>query len=453
MRSLRQVAAGLVLSALGFGLGGCVTTPSPSPNPSVPVPSAGVTDPSLITAPPPKTTDSKPPSSSVVPAPAPPAITAPPVVTAPPRAAPPPIVEIIPAPAAPTPINPEASAVAALQGWADSDVTPALRALGRSCKKWAKADPSSYLNNALAEYGTYSDWAPACAAVERVNIDYGSAQVFFERYFDPVHLAPRNGEIGLLTGYYQPEIEVRRRADVYFNEPILAVPKNKAALKLPRSEINAATSRVIAYGRPMDVFFMQIQGSGHIRFKDGATVRAAYAANNGLPYRSIGKVLIDRGEITKDKSSKRDIENWMAKAGPAKSRALMNENKRYIYFVEQKITEGEGPNGAMGVPLTAMGSMAVDPRYHPYGALIWLNVKLPMEAGDYRGRDQGVLLAAQDTGKAIRGALRGDIYFGSGKIAGDLAGVMKHPGDWSLLLPKALAARLKAQASVSSGVS
>jgi len=93
--------------------------------------------------------------------------------------------------------------------------------------------------------------------------------------------------------------------------------------------------------------------------------------------------------------------------------------------------------------------MAVDPRYHPYGALIWLNVKLPVAAGDYRGKQQGVLLSAQDTGKAIRGALRGDVYFGSGKIAGGLAGVMKHPGDWSLLLPKALADRLKAQANIS----
>jgi len=268
-------------------------------------------------------------------------------------------------------------------------------------------------------------------------------------FLRPVHLAPRAGERGLLTGYYQPEIEVRRRADAYFNEPILAVPKSKAAQKLPRSKIGPTTSRVIAYGRPMDVFFMQIQGSGHIRFKDGATVRAAYAGNNGYNYKSIGKVLIDRGEITKDKSSKRDIEAWMAKAGPKKSRELMNENKRYIFFVEQKIEIGEGPNGAMRVPLTGMGSMAVDPRYHPYGALIWLNVKLPMSAGDYRGTEQGVLLAAQDTGKAIRGALRGDIYFGSGKAAGQLAGVMKHSGDWYLLLPKQLASRLKAQAGIS----
>jgi len=357
---------------------------------------------------------------------------------------PPPVPQPLPAPTVPTPVNPQASAIATLTGWRDSDVTPALVSFKRSCKSWATKTPSEALNTALPEYGNYGDWAGACAAAESVNVDYGSAHDFFEQHFEPLYLPPPTESAGLLTGYYQPEIEVRRRADAYFNEPILAVPTSEAAKKLPRSKISAETSRVIAYGRPMDVFFMQIQGSGHIRFPNGATVRAAYAGNNGYNYKSIGGVLIKRGELTKDKSSKRDIENWMAKAGPEKARELMNENKRYIFFVEQKIELGEGPNGAMRVPLTAMGSMAVDPRYHPYGALIWLGVKLPMQPGDYRGTQQGVLLSAQDTGKAIRGPLRGDIYFGSGKLAGELAGVMKHKGVWSVFLPKALARRLEA---------
>lgn len=423
MRILPKLGGRLILSVLGLSLAACTTVPK---------------------AP-------KPPEEAVVIAPAP---DVPELITegpdaAPGSIAPPPIIEIIPAPTAPSLTNPKASATAALSGWQDSDVKPALIAFTRSCRAWSKSDPESYLNKTLPEYGRFEDWADVCAAAKTVDIDTVSAHDFFEQYFEPVHLAPGAGEKGLLTGYYQPEIEVRRRADVYFNEPILAVPKSSTAQKLPRSEINASTSRVIAYGRPMDVFFMQIQGSGHIRFPDGASIRAAYAGHNSHDYKSIGKVLIDRGEITKDKSSKRDIEAWMAKSGPDKSRALMNENKRYIFFVEQKIQEGEGPNGAMSVPLTAMGSMAIDPRYHPYGALIWLRVKLPMSAGDYRGTEQGVLLAAQDTGKAIRGPLRGDIYFGSGKKAGELAGVMKHPGDWFMLLPKELAERLRAEAGVS----
>lgn len=432
MRPFKKAGAGLILTIFGLSLCACTTTQT---TPEIQTPAPVVVSPSPEVAP---------------------EIVAEPVVEPalvpvliPEPVTPPPIVEIIPAPILPTPINPEASATAALTGWKDSDVTPALVSFNRSCDAWVKNKPDDYLNKSLPEYGTFSDWSQACAAAKFVNVDYGSAHDFFENYFDPVHLAPSAGEVGLLTGYYQPEIDVRRRADAFYNEPILAVPKSKTSKTLPRSKISASTSRVIAYGRPMDVFWMQIQGSGHIRYADGAKIRAAYAGNNGFNYKSIGKVLIDRGEITKDKSSKRDIEAWMAKSGPEKSRALMNENKRYIFFVEQKINEGEGPNGAMRVPLTAMGSMAADPRYHPYGALVWLNVKLPLQAGDYRGTEQGVLLSAQDTGKAIRGALRGDVYFGSGKVAGELAGVMKHPGDWSLLLPKALAERLKAQAGIS----
>jgi len=166
---------------------------------------------------------------------------------------------------------------------------------------------------------------------------------------------------------------------------------------------------------------MQIQGSGVLHFNDGEKLRAAYAANNGYSYTSIGRVLIDRGELTKDQASKKDIENWMIAAGPAKSRELMNENKRYIFFAPETILPGEGPKGAMRVPLTAMGSVAVDPRYHAYGTPLWV---------------------AQDTGKAIRGKLRGDLYFGSGFEAGDRAGVMKHPANWTVLLPFNIALQL-----------
>jgi membrane-bound lytic murein transglycosylase A len=336
----------------------------------------------------------------------------------------------------------ESNLTAALPYWTAADTTPALAAFQRSCQRWAGAAPEAMLGSALPEYGRFGDWAAPCAKALVTPLEYAASKDFFEREFTPVTLTPRNNESGLMTGYYQPEIKVKRRADAYYNEPILAVPQSKSVQNLPRADISASSSRVIAYGRPLDVFFMQIQGSGHIRYEDGPIIRAAYAGNNGQPYRSIGRVLIGRGEITKDRSSKADIENWMAESGPEKSRALMNENPRYIYFKEQKITEGEGPNGAMGVPLTAMGSMAVDPRYHPYGSLIWLGVKLPQSKGDYIGQQSGLLLSAQDTGKAIRGALRGDLYFGSGTAAGDLAGVMKHRAVWTALLPKALAARL-----------
>jgi len=168
-------------------------------------------------------------------------------------------------------------------------------------------------------------------------------------------------------------------------------------------------------------------------------LRAAYAANNGQSYRSIGAVLVARGDMTLEQASKQAIADWMTRNGPAAARQLMNENPRYIYFTEQSIRAGEGPQGAMRVPLTGMGAIAVDPRYHPYGSLAWLNTTLPTQPGDFRGQPTGLLVTAQDTGGAIKGPLRADLFFGSGKDAGDRAGVQKHPVSWTILLPRFMA--------------
>lgn len=362
-----------------------------------------------------------------------------PITTRPAPPAPSPPIDA-PAPVAEIPIY--QSPLAELKHWNSADLRPALISFRRSCKTWEKADSTAALNDNLPEYGTYGDWRDSCVLAGIVGDSQREARAFFENQFSPVALRPQNNEPGLLTGYYQPEIDVRRVPTPEFSEAILAVPTHAKNKTLPRALITPRTARVIAYGRPLEVFFMQIQGSGHIRFADGRTIRAAYAGNNGYSYTSIGGVLIRRGETTKEKSSKRNIENWMRRAGPKAARDLMNENQRYIFFVEQKIETGEGPMGAMRVPLTGMGSMAVDPRYHPYGGLVWLTVNIPQDAGDYRGQEEGLLLSAQDTGKAIRGAMRGDIYFGSGDVAGAKAGVMKHNGQWSILLPRALAERL-----------
>lgn len=333
------------------------------------------------------------------------------------------------------------SPLTALPYWNETDHGPAFLAFKNSCIRWADADPNSPVSKHLPAYGKFSDWQSACELAALLPDTSLAGKQFFEREFVPVRPKTLNKESGLLTGYYQPEIEVRTVPNAEFSEPILAKPKSERVRTAPRNALTSKSARVIAYGRPMDVFFMQIQGSGHIRFENGRSIRAAYAGNNGYPYNSIGRVLIKRGELTKDRSSKRDIENWMQKNGAVKSREVMNQNKRYIFFVEQAIKEGEGPMGAMRVPLSAMGSIAVDPRYHPYGTPAYLIVKLPQEPGDYRGVEQGRTVIAQDTGKAIRGALRADLYFGSGDKAGALAGVMKHKAAWMILLPRVLAER------------
>jgi len=359
---------------------------------------------------------------------------APQVQTPPPAPSEPPPDPVIEAPAP--------SGFSALPFWKTHDPTPALSAFVRGCQTWAKAQDTAYLNPNLPQYGTYGDWRLTCqsaAVLQSVSPSPEDARQFFEGWFKPVSLATPAASDGLLTGYYEPEVEVRLSPTAEFSEPILAKPTDAAKLKLPRAQVNAATSRVIAYGRPIDVFFLQIQGSGRLKYVDGRILRAAYAANNGQAYRSIGGVLISRGILTRESASKQSIADWMQRNGPQAARDLMNENPRYIYFTEQSIRPGEGPQGAMRVPLTAMGAIAVDPRYHPYGSLAWLETTLPVEPGDYKGQKTGILVAAQDTGSAIKGPLRGDLFFGSGDEAGERAGVQKHRAKWTIFLPRFIA--------------
>lgn len=338
-------------------------------------------------------------------------------------------------PVAPEPLSEQPDPFARLSGWSDADHAPALAAFQRSCGVLLKSPAKRALQSNQSRLGNHGDWVAVCRAAKYAT----NATPFFESLFVPVTVSH---ETGLLTGYYEPEVEVRATPDVIYSEPILTVPTSETIRTLPRAKLSAQSSDVIAYGRPIDVFFLQIQGSGRLHFDDGRVVRAGYADNNGKPYRSIGRVLIERGELTPDQSAKRNIEQWMDDAGPEKSRALMNENPRYIFFSEQDVPDGEGPKGAMQVPLTAMGSVAVDPKYNPYGIPVWLETRLPQRARDYEGASTGLLLITQDTGSAIKGPRRGDLFFGAGSNAGALAGVMKHPARWSVLVPRTLAERL-----------
>ena len=364
-------------------------------------------------------------------------------VVARPRALPPvpPIVTRPPPPVTDAPVEPTVerpSRFAALEGWAKADLAPALSAFRLSCQTWTDADPEAPLSPRLPQYGTFADWALPCAAAALAD----DPRTFFEAEFAPVALSTPDEDAGLLTGYYEPVVPVRRVPGDGFTEPVLAVPDDPAVQRLPRAELGPTSSRVIAYGRPADVFFMQVQGSGRLRFNDGLSLRAAYAGHNSKPYTSIGGVLIRRGELTRDTASKASIERWMRDNGPEATRELMNANARYIFFEEQAVPDtpgGTGPRGAMRVPLTDMGSIALDPRYHPYGTVAFLQTRLPRRKGDFRAAPASLLVVGQDTGGAIKGPLRADLFFGSGDEAGDLAGVMKHPVRWTLLLPRAIA--------------
>ena len=326
-------------------------------------------------------------------------------------------------------------------GWANADFQNVLKSFQRGCSALMQKDPAAAMHS-RAVFGKVGDWNTPCNIAQATPaIDNITARAFFESEFLPVDLSGAGIPEGMITAYYQPEVQARRIKTAEFSEPILTAPTNAAYLTLPRRQITENMAPVIAYGRPMDVFFMQIQGSGVLVLEDGSRVRAAYDANNGRPYTSIGRILIDRGVFTKDEASKQRIENWMISAGPEAARDLMNKNTRYIFFKEEVILPGEGPKGAMRVPLTDMASIAIDPAHYPYGVPVWLEAKMPAAPGDYKGSERQLLVITQDTGKAIRGPYRADLYFGSGDLAGELAGVMKHTGRWTVLLPFHLAVK------------
>jgi membrane-bound lytic murein transglycosylase A len=179
----------------------------------------------------------------------------------------------------------------------------------------------------------------------------------------------------------------------------------------------------------VDLFFLQIQGSGMVKLDNGEQMHVGYADQNGQPYQSIGKVLIDRGELTSDKASMQGIKDW-ARRNLDKLRDLLNSNPSYVFFRE--LPNGlSGPLGAMGVPLAAERSIAVDPRYIPMGAPVFLSTTYPNS-----GKPLQRLMLAQDTGGAIKGAVRADFFWGAGNEAGRFAGAMKQQGRLWVLLPK-----------------
>jgi membrane-bound lytic murein transglycosylase A len=185
---------------------------------------------------------------------------------------------------------------------------------------------------------------------------------------------------------------------------------------------------------PIDAFFLHIQGSGLIRFADGSMMQVGYAAKNGRPFVAIGRTLLDQGELEKGQVSTQSIKAWL-RAHPDRASSIMYMNPSYIFYREIK---GDGPIGAQGVALTAGRSLAVDTKLMPLGAPIWLDTSWPAGTPEASQSLQR-LMVTQDTGGAIKGAVRGDIFFGSGEQALDYAGRMKQPGRYYLLLPRSVA--------------
>lgn len=348
-----------------------------------------------------------------------------------------------PIPEGPAGAHYEEVSFASLPGWGREELGASLRAFLRSCTR--SAAPSQL--------------ASACAHASAV--DAGSpaaARDFFERAFVPYRVLSEDRDQGLITGYYEPVISGSRVRSERFSSPIYGVPSDLLVIDMAgvypelrdlrlrgriergrvlpyysRADIEARAGSlpapVIAWSDdPVEVFFMQVQGSGQVQLEDGARIRVGFAEQNGHPYRSLGRYLVDTGELKLEQASMDGIKSWAA-ANPAKLKGALDYNASYVFFRE--LPPQDGPIGAMGIPLTAGLSIAVDRRHIPLGAPVYLRTRDPLSEQPLER-----LMVAQDTGGAIRGAIRADFFWGQGAEAGARAGRMRHPGNLWLLWPR-----------------
>jgi len=373
---------------------------------------------------------------------------------------------------APPPAEPEPDRISLspadwgdLPGWADDPVALVLPTLSRSCARIARV-PADRPVGPDGAYGRAADWQAACAALAAVPPGDGDAlRAALTTAFRP--WAARNaaraedGETGLFTGYYEPLLRGSRTRDDRFAVPLHARPPDlvevdlgrfRPAMRGERIAGRVEDGRLVPYadrtaiaggalaGRglellwvddPVDAFFLQIQGSGRVELPDGASVRVGYAGQNGHAYVAIGRELVARGAMAREEVSMQSIRAWLA-ANPREADAVMALNPSYVFFRE---IEGEGPLGAEGLPLEPGRSIAVDPRFVAYGTPVWLDAEDPLDPAARVRR----LMVAQDTGGAIRGPVRGDVFWGAGAEAEERAGRMRSRGRWWLLLPAGVA--------------
>ena len=347
-----------------------------------------------------------------------------------------------------------------LPGWTEDDHAAALTSFRRSCAEIR--DEGRAFQRDIRFGGRRDDWRAVCDAARAAK----EARGFFEDAFQPFEVRDPQRPEGLFTGYFEPEADGRRQREQGFETPLYAVPGDLVAFDDAQASLAGVrygrivdgqsrpyfTRREIEEGAlagrgleilwlrdPADAFFMQIQGSGRVRLADGEIVRLAYGLKSGLPYTGIGHLLAARGAIARADLSMQSIRAWMAQH-PVEARALMWENRSFVFFRE--IAAGDpalGPPGAQQVPLTPGRSLAVDRSLWAYGMPVWLDTTKPTPDGEQPLRR---LLIAQDTGSAILGIARGDVFFGAGAAAAWSAGHMKSPGRMIVLLPRPLARRL-----------
>ena len=351
---------------------------------------------------------------------------------------------------------------AELPGWREDRVGAALPALRLSCGSFLK-QPDERPVGPEAMGGQVADWRAPCEAVAALpDGDDAAARALLERWFRPFRVAAPDSDLGLFTGYYEAELRGSLKRDERFRWPLYRRPGDLISVDLGRFRADLAGERILGRVRgaqlvpyfpraeidqgilagrdlellwaddPVDVFFLHVQGSGQVLLPDGRRMRVGFAASNGLPFYAIGRALIQEGQIPRGQMSMQGIRDWL-RANPEKASEVMSRNARYIFFRE---IDGAGPVGAQGLPLTAGRSLAIDSALLPLGVPVWLDTTWPASE-----RPLQRLMVAQDVGGAIKGAVRGDVYWGSGEAALAQAGKMKQQGRYYIFLPETVAER------------
>lgn len=343
-----------------------------------------------------------------------------------------------------------AAAWSDLPGWAEDDVAAAWPPFLQSCRGMTSKPHGP-------------GWKRVCDLARAADGKPGfQPRRFFEQHLKPYAVANGDGANGTVTGYYEPLLRGSRNRTKGYDQAVRGVPDdlltidlsavfpelkdkrvrgriegNKVVPYWSRAEISAKGDKLpgktlLYVDDAVELFFLQVQGSGRVQLADGSMVRLNYADQNGHPYQSIGKVLIERGELKLEEASMQGIQAW-ARANPARLEGLLNANPSYVFFREVP-NSNDGPIGALGVPLTAERSIAIDPRSIALGSPVFLATTRPNSA-----QPMNRLVMAQDTGGAIKGAVRADFFWGFGKEAGEQAGRMKQSSRMWVLLPAELA--------------
>ncbi|MBW7972866.1 MltA domain-containing protein [Bradyrhizobium sp. BR 10289] len=354
-----------------------------------------------------------------------------------------------------------------VKGWSDDDHLAAYKTFRASCKT-INAQTGAPEPKALESKALGGSLGEPCKVAKSLELgDDAKAKTFFEENFSPLRISRLGEPDGFVTGYYEPVLEGSRTQTDVYNVPVYRRPSNlfvrgynQASVSLPnkgpvyrkigrrklvpyydRGEIEdgkiAGRGLELAWLKdPTDLLFAQIQGSARIRFEDGTTLRLNYDSYNGYPYTAVGRILIERGIIPREEMSMQKIREWMTQ-NPDGAKELRRANRAYVFFREVNLSDKDEAVGAQGIPLTAGRSIAVDKSLHVYGTPFFIEGELPIESERARTPFHRLMIA-QDTGSAIIGPARADLYFGTGADAGRVSGRLRHPMHFVMLVPKGL---------------